>query len=161
MSLYSAVIERFVNTEVTAARLARVCGQFLEEFFMIHPFHDGNGRVARLYLRIMASSTGLFYFDVLPEDAKSRRKYTQALAFAHRHCHTHSNLSSSSSVVQDPYKHIASWLLNYIREHDPTDFESLEDLVPEWLEDLDLTDPLGWDEPNTLDDSAYDGDEPY
>lgn len=158
-ALYAATLHNLVNTEVDQAGLARLCGRFLEEFFMIHPFHDGNGRVARLLLRITANSTGRYYFDVFPEDPNSRRKYTQALAYAHFHVHTHSGLTSSCSEVRDPYKLIAEWLQAYIREHDFADIDQLEELEPAWLEDS-LVDPLGWDQPDPFDErDSYNDDD--
>lgn len=157
-ALYAATLRSFFNTEVDQAGLARLCGRFLEEFFMVHPFHDGNGRVARLLLRVMANSTGRYYFDVFPEDSKSRRKYTEALEYAHSHVHTHSGLTSSCSEVRDPYKLIAEWLQRYIREHELPDIDQIEELEPAWLEDS-LVDPLGWDEPDRFDEPELYNDE--
>jgi fido (protein-threonine AMPylation protein) len=152
-ALYDGTLRSFQNTEVDAAGLARVCGRFLQEFFMIHPFHDGNGRVARLFIRVMANSTGRYYFDVLPEDNRSRKKYTGALAFAHRHLHSYAGQASDYSTIQDPYKHIARWLTEYIREHVFVGTNGIEEHAPEWLEEeKDLVDRPGWDDPTTLDE---------
>lgn len=113
--------------------LVRCCARFLEEFFAIHPFHDGNGRVARLMLKLIVQSTERYYFEIVPEDRKSRRKYTEGLSYAHRHCHAHMSSSSSADTVRDPYRYIAQWLDARVRE-----YVDLEIAPPAWLLDDDL-----------------------
>lgn len=143
--------------------LIRCCARFLEEFFAIHPFHDGNGRVARLLLRVFARSTDFYYFDVFPEDRKSRRKYTQALVFAHKHSRVYNddasgvglNASSGAALVTDPYKFIVRWLDACLRDHRE---KEPEDLQPEWLES-DRAEPEEEAEPDLLD--GYDLDNPH
>ena len=52
---------------------------FLQRFFEVHPFKDGNGRVARLYCDCLAFSRGLqfgWHFDV-------EQPYTRGLEVAH------------------------------------------------------------------------------
>lgn len=68
---------------VDASKLARRCAMFLEHFFRIHPFHDGNGRVARLMVRMMANKTRRFVIEAIPDDKSSRDQYVTALEYAH------------------------------------------------------------------------------
>ena len=73
---------------------AHWCAEFLEPFFMCHPFEDSNGRVARLVVSILVRATSKWQFG---DEVyfKSRRpgkrknddhqRYTKALTHAHRH----------------------------------------------------------------------------
>ncbi|PID73355.1 MAG: cell filamentation protein Fic [Desulfobacterales bacterium] len=56
---------------------------FHHAFTIIHPFQDGNGRIARLLASLILIKYGLFPFTVLREDARS--KYIDALEKADKH----------------------------------------------------------------------------
>ncbi|MFG1487453.1 Fic family protein [Halobacteriovorax sp. RZ-1] len=55
---------------------------FFPRFFRIHPFQDGNGRTARIFVDILLAQ----YFKVFNYDdqKKYRRQYIKALSYAHR-----------------------------------------------------------------------------
>jgi cell filamentation protein len=55
----------------TAGALATVHA----ELILIHPFRDGNGRVARLVALLMALQAGLPPLDFSPLDGKNRKRY--------------------------------------------------------------------------------------
>jgi fido (protein-threonine AMPylation protein) len=62
----------------------RRAASFLERFFRVHPFSDGNGRIARFFVQKICRMDR----KVIPTwttTGKSRRKYLYALEFAHRH----------------------------------------------------------------------------
>lgn len=57
--------------------------EFLERFFRVHPFVDGNGRVGRLILVATVAQSGRWKLE-FPKGSKNRRKYLCALQQAHR-----------------------------------------------------------------------------
>lgn len=70
------------NAEVFASRAA----VFLLEFFDVHPFLDGNGRVARLLLLRAARDAGGWGFALLrTHGGAATRKYVYALRHARSH----------------------------------------------------------------------------
>jgi fido (protein-threonine AMPylation protein) len=68
------------------ALFVRKVSVFLEAFFMIHPFPDGNGRVARLFTSLLCKRSERWAF-ALDRDGqgnhRKRRKYVRALNWAH------------------------------------------------------------------------------
>jgi cell filamentation protein len=62
---------RLDSVEVAAASLAEVHA----ELILIHPFRDGNGRVARLLALLMALQAGLPPLDFTPMTGRGRRDY--------------------------------------------------------------------------------------
>lgn len=49
------------------------------ELILVHPFRDGNGRVARLVALLMASQAGLPLLDFNPFSGKGKRAYIAAI----------------------------------------------------------------------------------
>lgn len=92
----------------------RRAAAFLERFFRVHPFSDGNGRVARFFVQKICR-VDRKEIPTWTTTGKSRRKYLYALEFAHRHYLERRELA---------YSHLERWLLGQIvtidEDDDPT-----------------------------------------
>lgn len=66
---------RFSDREQVLEALAEV----QVELLLIHPFRDGNGRIARALATLMAAQAGLPQFDFTPVTGKRRTQYFAAV----------------------------------------------------------------------------------
>jgi fido (protein-threonine AMPylation protein) len=88
----------------------RFCARFLREFFAIHPFLDGNGRTARLFLLLFARETGRFRFKTFTDRGQDQ-KYVKALEYAHKRADPRVP-GEAGEETSDPYKLLVMWLAN-------------------------------------------------
>lgn len=58
------------------------------EFILIHPFRDGNGRIARLLMDVMAAQNGYAPLDYSPLITSNRKSYFTAIQAGHLHDYT-------------------------------------------------------------------------
>jgi len=106
--------------------LARVIACFFERFFRVHPFRDGNGRVARLYADRVALEHG-FTFRI-QYTRKQRRRYISALEIAHRKATAADGsyddpTSSSPGVFRQPLYRLEKWVESVLEEIEYVDVE--------------------------------------
>lgn len=74
------LVSIYNNAEIEGLSPLVIAAWFHHAFTTIHPFQDGNGRVARLLASLIHIKHGLFPFTVLREEAKI--KYIDALEIA-------------------------------------------------------------------------------
>ena len=70
------------NLLLTEDQVLDLSAYIMVHFFKVHPFNDGNGRVARILIRIFARRQG-FDFDFDRKVRQSDKKYLDALREAH------------------------------------------------------------------------------
>jgi len=92
---------------------ARRAAAFLAQFFRVHPFSDGNGRIGRFIVQKICRRDG-FYVARWDTSGKSRRRYISSLEYAHRGS-TRSVEWHDKTIV-----HLEHWIK---RQLSPIDFE--------------------------------------
>lgn len=125
-ALYESHVRSF-PLEGDPQRVASWGAVFLRRFFKIHPFVDGNGRVARWVLGQYAARARMQLRQNRPTGPEQRR-YVQALRYAHRYSNADER---AERPWVDPHRPLARWLARHL--------EVLEDgwevvgEPPEWL----------------------------
>jgi fido (protein-threonine AMPylation protein) len=105
---------------VTRLHLATQLAFFLEAFFRVHPFVDGNGRVARFVIARIIRGTDRWEWDPTTPRGKDRKRYLAALQQAHRDAPASTNRFKNEDGMP---RLLASWLEKRILEP-PAEFEA-------------------------------------
>ena len=79
--------------------------------FRAHPFLDGNGRVARLLMRVYIQRSGRFQALAFQNQGKSGRKYVGALRYARKLMR-----EDAAAQKRDPYRYLAAWVRMHMTE---------------------------------------------
>jgi fido (protein-threonine AMPylation protein) len=104
-------------TTISKSDFVKRVAVFLEAFFMIHPFADGNGRVARLFASVLCHASKRWSFRAIREDKgnhRQRRKYVRALNSAHHA--VAQDRPVSLSLARRPYKYLEAWVEGRLAE---------------------------------------------
>ncbi|WGL58598.1 Fic family protein [Pigmentibacter sp. JX0631] len=101
-------------------RFLRLCSIFLESFFRIHPFPDGNGRTGRMFLILMGIHSKSFQFERFDIHKTDEKNYINALRIAHK-LYNHENLIKRGKAFE-PLK---QWLK--LKLSNPADFSGIEE----------------------------------
>jgi fido (protein-threonine AMPylation protein) len=119
-------------------RTAQIVAFFLEWFFLIHPFVDGNGRIGRAVSALIVRQCGSYDLQVEEPrlNSKQRRKYVKALNYAHlRNPHSFNQFDalrerkpfdarSSSRYLEPLINVVRKWII------DVPDDATLEEAAP-------------------------------
>lgn len=104
-------------------RFLRLCAIFLETFFRIHPFPDGNGRTGRLFLILMGIHSTKFYFERFDIHKSDENDYIHALRVAHKF-YDHENEKKRTNG----YMALIKWLKSKLS--DSNNFTGIEEEPP-------------------------------
>jgi fido (protein-threonine AMPylation protein) len=118
-------IERLATLDRHA--LAHHSAVFLEGFFRIHPFDDGNGRVGRLFVELAVyRESSRYRLRALGKG----RKYRRALEYAHRHAPA--SVDPLKQVGHcDPWTILADWIEEF-SDAPPGELDEIETAWSTW-----------------------------
>lgn len=120
-SLYNDYFLNMTNEQLNnKERFLRLSSIFLETFFRIHPFPDGNGRTGRLFLILMGMHSNRFYFERFEIHNSDEKNYLNALRVAHQ-LYNHDNHFKRKKA----YDLLIEWLKSKLTHSE--DFTGIEE----------------------------------
>jgi hypothetical protein len=110
--------------------IERTIAVFLQKFFEVHPFVDGNGRIGRLFAALLAAHGGRkWHYPEAGGNAADERAWTEALRVAHMWCAAKSNARDRRRGWQKEPQNPMGLLESWVRAHlyDPDDDRTVEE----------------------------------
>ena len=108
--LFNFTREKFIefkNLEKSEESLIKLGSQFLAHFLAIHPFQNGNGRVARLLLSYLLSSVTIIPLSIYPKTKNDQRKvYLECLREEQRYKSPATESNLASLILESAYTNL-------------------------------------------------------
>lgn len=117
-ALWNDLLEPYLKKKtLTKDDLTFLCASFFSHFFRIHPFRDGNGRIARSFVKLIMFHYGYEILYKHPRgktEARYTRRYVKALKYSHSKFYRIYSVNSYVSIPE--LKRINKYMISFLDE---------------------------------------------